>query len=136
MKKFMWVILALTFIGGCTGLAFWIIRFCAVSFIKPDPHMWEITFVSESPDAYCYHYSKVCKALSRTTYDIDAMSVEDAEEYDYKPCKLCLEESVRYELDDWGCLLIFPIILVSSVFLNELDKLCRKYKFRNPIVKR
>ena len=107
-------------------ITFWGVRLCANTFATPDSSTWESAYVSESPNAYSYHYSEHCKALMRTTYDIKRLSVDEAESYEYMPCGLCLKESVRYKWDDWAGLFSIP---VGCLLLGLVEKIDKKYKF-------
>lgn len=136
MRKLLVVVLYMALLAGSTFLPFGIVRFCAARFATPKPYMWELTYVSESPNAYCYHYSEDCKALRRTTYDIKFLSVDEAEDCGYEPCSLCLKESVRKQWDDAACLLIFPVSCFIYWVINEIERFHKRYRFRNPIEKR
>lgn len=136
MKNFVGFIFFFTILGGSGAAAFGIVRMCAVLFANPDSSSWEYAFVSESPRAYSYHYSEDCKALRKTEYDIIASSVEEAEDFGYEPCSLCLKESVRYMWDDWACALVFPILCLILWIINKIERFHKLYKLRNPVVKR
>ena len=115
------------------AISIWGLSLCASTFATPDSSTWESAYVSESPNAHSYHYSEHCKALMRTTYDIKRLSVDEAEFYEYMPCSLCLKESVRHQWDGWAGLVSIP---VGCLLLGLVEKINKKYKFRNPIVKR
>lgn len=134
-KNILTGILCISFFMGSTIIPFGIVRFCAAHFATPDPSTWEFAYVSESPNARCYHYSEDCKALSRTSYDIETLSVDEAEIY-YEPCSFCLKESVREKWDDAIGLLFIPVSCLIYWLINKIDLFQKKYKFRNPIVKR
>lgn len=136
MRKLLVVVLYMALLAGSTFLPFGIVRFCAARFATPKPYMWELTYVSESPNAYCYHYSEDCKALRRTTYDIDVLLVDEAEELGYEPCSMCLRESVRKEWDGFACLLMLLVGLLIFWMICKVDRFHREYKFRSPIEKR
>lgn len=114
----------------------WVVRFCAASFAHPDASKWEYAYVSESPHAYRFHYSRECDALRRTSYEVDALSPKEAESHDYTPCKLCLKNSVRYQWDDWAIFLFFPIFGLFVMLIGKMDKFIQSYKFQSPIVRR
>ncbi len=118
------------------GIALWIVRMCASIFATPDSSTWEFAYVSESPNAHRYHYSEQCNALRRTTYDIETLSVDEAEDYDYEPCSLCLKESVREKWDDAAGLVFIPVSCLLFGLINKIEQFSKKYKLRNPIVKR
>lgn len=136
MKSIIGFIAFCAILTGSAFIPFWIVRFCAVHFAVPDPTTWEFAYISESPNARCYHYSEDCKALRRTSYDIEMLSVDEAEDYDYEPCNICLKESVQKKWDDVACLLIFPLFCLLFALVNKIDQFNKKYKLRNPIVKR
>ena len=121
---------------GCGFITFGIVRFCAARFATPDPSTWEFAYVSESPNAHRYHYSEHCKALRRTTYDIEMLSVDEAEDYEYEPCGLCLKESVREQWDDAAGVVFIPVSCLLFGLINKIDQFNKKYKLRNQIVKR
>lgn len=135
MKDFVGFVSFLAFLAGSVFIAFGIVRFCAAHFATPDPSTWEFAYVSESPNARCYHYSEDCKALRRTSYDIETLSIDEAEKY-YEPCSICLKESVRRQWDDAVGLLFIPVSCLIYWLINKIDIFNKKYKFRNPIVKR
>lgn len=112
------------------------VRFCAARFAKPDPNTWEYAYVSESPNAHRYHYSEQCKALSRTVYDIEELSVDEAEFYEYEPCGICLKESTRRRWDGVVGFLAFPVGWLLYWLIIKVECVCKKYKLRNPIVRR
>lgn len=118
------------------GIALWIVRMCASIFATPDSSTWEFAYVSESPNAHRYNYSEQCNALRRTTYDIETLSVDEAEDYDYEPCSLCLKESVREKWDDAAGLVFIPVSCLLFGLINKIEQFSKKYKLRNPIVKR
>lgn len=124
----------------CLGLSvfisFQIVRVCAALFATPDASTWEFAYVSESPNAYSFHYSENCNALRKTTYDIELMSVEEAEDYDYEPCRLCLKESKRKQWDDAAGVLFIPVSCLIFWLINKIGRFHKEYKFRNPIIKR
>lgn len=136
MKDFVGFITFLAFIGSSMFIAIGIARICATLFATPDTSTWEFAYVSESPNAHSFHYSEDCNALRKTTYDIELMSVEEAEDYDYEPCRLCLKESKRKQWDDASVVLFFPVSCLVYWLINKIDRFRKEYKFRNPIVKR
>lgn len=121
---------------GSAFISFGIVRFCAARFATPDPTTWEFAYVSESPNARCFHYSEDCRALGRTTYEIEAFSVDEAEGYGYEPCALCLKGSVREKWNDAAGLLFIPVSCLLFGLVNKMNQLCKKYKLRTPIVER
>ncbi len=129
-------ILFLAFLAGSMLISFGIVRFCAMNFATPDPSTWEFAYVSESPNARCYHYSEDCKALRRTYYDIETLSVDEAEDYDYEPCSFCLKESAHKKWDNAIGFLFMPVSCLMYWLINKIGLFNKKYKFRNPIVKR
>ena len=98
-----------------------LVRACAVTFATPNSHYWEIAYASESPNAKCYHKDEDCKYLKNTRYDIDILSVEEAEEFALIPCKHCLKNSVRYQYDEIGALLIAPIAGFLLWIIHKLE---------------
>lgn len=130
------VIFSLLFIFGSMYISLMSLRFCAARFASPDTSTWEFAYVSESPNAHSYHYSENCKALRNTSYNIETLSIEEAEDYDYVPCNICLKESARYQWDDAVGLLFIPVSCMIYWLINKIDLFHKKYKFRNPIVKR
>lgn len=124
------------FLIGSGVIALGIVRFCAAHFATPDSSTWEYAYVSESPNAHRYHYSEQCNALQRTTFDIEVMSVDEAEDYDYEPCSLCLKESVGEQWDDAAGFLFIPVSCFIYWIINKIDLFHKKYKFRSPIVRR
>lgn len=74
--------------------------------------------------------------LRRTTYDIEMLSVDEAEDYEYEPCGLCLKESVREQWDDAAGVVFIPVSCLLFGLINKIDQFNKKYKLRNPIVKR
>lgn len=123
-------------IAGSMAFAVGTTRCCASRFASPDTSTWEFAYVSESPNARCYHYSEQCKALRRTTYEIETLSVDEAEDYDYEPCSLCLKESVREKWDDAAGVIFIPVSCLLFGLVNKIGRFRKKYKFRNPIVKK
>lgn len=123
-------------LAGSMAIALWIVRLFASIFATPDSSTWEFAYVSESPNAHRYHYSEQCNALRRTTYDIETLSVDEAEDYDYEPCSLCLKESVREKWDDAAGLVFIPVSCLLFGLINKIEQFSKKYKLRNPIVKR
>lgn len=136
MKTVIGFIAYFAFLAGSMAIALGIVRLCASLFATPDSSTWEYVYVSESPNAYSYHCSENCKALRKTSYDIEILPVEKAEDYGYEPCKLCLKESVRKQWDDAVGLVLFPVCLVLYWLISKIDQFSKKYKLRNPIVKR
>lgn len=130
------IILFLFWIGSSTFLSFQIVRFCASTFAEPDSYSWEYAYVSESPNAKCYHKEEDCKYLKSTKYDIVFLSVDEAEDYDLAPCKHCLKNSVKYQYDEFGCILITPVAAVLLWLISKLEKLFKSYTLRSPIIKR
>ena len=136
MKHIIGLILYFAFLGVSMAISFGIVRYCAVLFATPDTSVWEFAYVSESPNAHRYHYSKDCKALRKTSYDIETLSVSEAEDYDYQPCNLCLEKSIRYQWDDAVGLFFIPVSCLIYGLINRIDQFCKKYKLRTPIIRR
>ncbi len=136
MKSVVEYIACLSILAGSMGIALGIVRLCASIFATPDSSTWEFAYVSESPNAHRYHYSELCNALRRTTYDIKTLSVDEAEDYDYEPCSLCLKESVREKWDDAAGLVFIPVSCWIFGLINKIDQFSKKYRLRNPIVKR
>lgn len=136
MKSVVGFIAFFAVLAVCMGIALWIVRMCASIFATPDSSTWESAYVSESPNAHRYHYSEQCNALRRTTYDIETLSVDEAEDYDYEPCSLCLKESVREKWDDAAGLVFIPVSCLLFGLINKIEQFSKKYKLRNPIVKR
>lgn len=120
----------------CMGISLWIVRLCAGAFATPEPDTWEFAYVSESPNAHCYHYSKHCISLRRTNYEIERLSVDEAEDYDYEPCKLCLRESAKEKWDDAAGLVFIPISCLVFWLIDKFFQFRKKYKLRSPIVKK
>lgn len=118
------------------AIALGIVRFCAGKFATPDSSAWEFAYVSGSPNAHRYHYSEDCKALRKTSYGIETLSVEDAEDHDYEPCKLCLKETVSKQWDYAAVILFIPISCLIFGLIEKISQFHKKYKFRNPIVER
>lgn len=135
MKSVVGFITAISILAASMGIALWIVRLCASIFATPDSSTWEFAYVSESPNAHRYHYSEQCNALRRTTYDIEILSVDEAEDYDYEPCSLCLKESVREKWDDAAGLVFIPVSCLLFGLINKIEQFSKKYKLRNPIVK-
>lgn len=129
-------ILFVSLLIGSAFLSYGIVRFCAACFATSDPTTWEVAYVSESPNAHRYHYSEHCKALTRTTYNIEMLSVDEAEDYEYEPCGLCLKESVRKQWDDAAGVVFIPVSCLLFGLINKIDQFNKKCKLRNPIVKR
>lgn len=136
MKSVVGFIAAISILAVSMGIALWIVRICASIFATPDSSTWEFAYVSESPNAHRYHYSEQCNALRRTTYDIETLSVDEAEDYDYEPCGLCLKESAREKWDDAAGLVFIPVSCLLFGLINKIEQFSKKYKLRNPIVKR
>lgn len=136
MKSIVEYIAFFTLLGGSMAIAFVIVRFCASLFASPDTSSWEIVYVSESPNAHRYHYSEQCDALRRNTYEIENLSVDEAELYDYEPCAICLKESARTKWDEAVGLVFIPVSCLIFWLINKIDQLSKKYKLQNPIVKR
>lgn len=118
------------------AIAFGIVRFCASMFATPNTYTWEFAYVSESPNAHRFHYTERCKALQRTTYEIETLSVDDAEDYGYEPCSLCLKESARTKWDEAAGLVFIPVSCLIFWIINKIDHFSKKYKLQNPIVRR
>lgn len=123
-------------LAGSATIALWVVGLCAGIFATPDSSTWEFAYVSESHNAHRYHYSEQCNALRRTTYNIETLSVDEAEDYGYEPCSLCLKESVREKWDDAAGLVFIPVSCLIFGLINKIERLRKKYKLRNPIVKR
>lgn len=136
MKSVVGFIAFFAILAGSMAIALWVVRLCANIFATPDSSTWEYAYVSESPNAHRYHYSEHCKALRRTTYDIKMLSVDEAEDYEYEPCGLCLKESVRKQWDDAAGLVFIPVSCLLFGLINKIEQFSKKYKLRNPIVKR
>lgn len=135
MKDVLGFILFFVFLGISWAISLGIVQYCAVLFATPDTSTWEFAYVSESPNAYSYHYSDDCKALRKTSYDIETLSVNDAEFYEYEPCRLCLKKSIRYQWDDTAGLIFIPISCLIYALINKIILISKKYKLRNPIVR-
>lgn len=135
MKSVVGFIAVFAVLAVSMGIALRIVRMCASIFATPDSSTWEFAYVSESPNAHRYHYSEQCNALRRTTYDIETLSVDEAEDYDYEPCSLCLKESVREKWDDAAGLVFIPVSCLLFGLINKIEQFSKKYKLRNPIVK-
>lgn len=129
-------ILFVAFLGGSMGIALGTVRLCAILFATPDSSTWDFAYVSESPNAHRYHYSEQCNALRRTTYNIRTLTMDEVEDYDYEPCNLCLKESVRKKWDDAAGLVFIPVSCLIFGLINKIEQFSKKYKLRNPIVKR
>lgn len=136
MKSMVEFILFFAFLGVSMAVTFGIVRYCAVLFATPDTSTWEFAYVSESPNAHRYHYSMDCKALRNTSYDIETLSVNEAEDYDYQPCGLCLKKSIRYQWDDAVGLLFIPVSCLIYGLINKINQFHKKYKLRTPIIRR
>ena len=136
MKKVVGVILFFAFLGVSMTISFGIVRYCAVLFATPNTSVWEFAYVSESPNAHKYHYSEDCKALRKTPYDIEMLSVREAEDYDYQPCNLCLEKLTRYQWDDAVGLFFIPVSCLILCLIDKIDQFRKKYKFHTPIIRR
>lgn len=128
MKSVVEFIAFFAVLAGSMAIALWVVRLCVSMFATPDSSTWEFAYVSESPNAYCYHYSEQCNALRRTTYDIETLSVDEAEDYDYEPCGLCLKESVREKWDDAAGWLFIPVSCVIFGLINKIEQFSKKYK--------
>lgn len=118
------------------GISLGIVRFCASMFATPDLYTWEFAYVSESPNAHRFHYTDQCRALQRTTYEIETLSVDEAVDYDYEPCSLCLKKSTQEKWDDAAGLFFIPVSCLIFWMIDKLDKFTKKYKLRSPIVRR
>lgn len=68
-----------------------IVRLCASVFAKPDPHPyhWITVYVSQSPNAQCYHRKKDCKGLDRCSKEVIKVTKVYAEENGRTKCKWC-----------------------------------------------
>ena len=51
----------------------------------------ETVFVCTSPGAKAYHVSEDCMGLSNCSYEIEEISIEEAEDLDRRPCRMCIE---------------------------------------------
>lgn len=60
-------------------------------FITPQMCETENVYICTSPKAYAYHKNENCKFLKRCSYEIKAISIEDAKRKGYKPCKSCVK---------------------------------------------
>lgn len=136
MRSIVGFIAFFAFLASSMAIALGIVRLGASIFATPNPNLWEFVYVSDSPNAHRYHYSNNCKALSKTSYNIELLTIEEAEDYDYEPCKLCLEASVSHQWDEAAGILFFPVSCLVYWLINATHKFCKKYKFRNPIVRR
>ena len=136
MKSLVEFIIGFALLGVSAIVALGIVRFCANIFATPDTDTWEFAYVSESPNARHFHYSEECKALRRTTYEIEILSVDEAEDYEYEPCSLCLKESAREKWDDVADIIFIPVSCLIVGLINKIEQFNKKYKLRNPIVKR
>ena len=136
MKSVVGFIAFFALLGGSMAIALGIVRFCASMFASPDIYTWEFAYVSESPNAHRFHYTEQCKALRRTNCKIETLSVDEAADYDYEPCSLCMKESVREKWDDVAGLVFIPVSCLMFWLINKIDQISKKYKLRNPIVKR
>lgn len=121
-------------------ISFQIPQFAASHFAVPNSSTWEFAYVSESPNAHCYHYSEDCTTLQNTLYNIEMLTVENAENLDYEPCKVCLKEAVCYQWNDVSCFLFIPIswllFLLINLLIKKQEHLTKTFKLRNPLVKR
>lgn len=113
-----------------------IVRVIAIFFAEPNSYSWEFAYVSESPNATKYHESRDCKYLKQTSYKIELMSVEEAEDEELQPCKHCLKTSVSKQFDEYSALLMLPVFCLLLWGLEKIDKLLKEYTLRNPIVKK
>lgn len=136
MRSVVGFVAFLALLGVSMAIAFGIVRFCASMFATPDIYTWEFAYVSESPNAHRFHYTAQCKALQRTTYEIETLSVDDAEDYGYEPCSLCLKASVKDKWDDAAGLVFIPVSCLIFWLINKIDQFSKKYKLQNPIVRR
>lgn len=136
MKTVIGFIAVIAFYGVIMAISLGIVRFFAGMFAEPNVYRWEIAYVSESPNARCFHYTEQCKALRHTTYEIESLSVDDAEDCGYEPCSLCLKESARKNWDDAAEFVFFPVIGLILLLIHKIDKFSKKYQFRSPIAKR
>ena len=59
------------------------------SFVALQTSEQESVYICTSPKAYAYHKNEDCKFLKRCSYEIKAISIEDAKRKGYKPCKSC-----------------------------------------------
>ena len=136
MKSIVGFILFFAFLAGSMAIALWIVRSCASIFATPNANTWEYAYISESPNAHRFHYSEDCMSLRHSIYNIEMLTVDDAENYGYKPCRLCLKQSVREKWDDAAGLVFIPVSCFIFWMLNKIDQFHKRYQFRNPIVKR
>ena len=113
------------------------VRFFSARFAEPTSKFWEDAYYSTSPRATKYHYSKDCKFLNSTRFEIEDTYIEDAEKWlDLEPCKNCLEYSKKFQNDDLIFLVTVPvaIFLIWSYF--RILKISKNYKFQSPLIKR
>lgn len=113
------------------------VRLCAKIFAEPKPWMWEAAYVSHSPNAKCYHYSDHCNSLVNTSYQIDIVTVSEAEDdLGRCACKLCIEESRKHSYDKAVWYLYTPMLILLIGTLALIEKFTKKYTLRNPIIKK
>lgn len=136
MRSFVGFIAFFALLGVSMAIALGIVRVCASIFATPDIYTWEIAYVSESPNAHLFHYTAQCKTLLRTTYEIETLSVDEAEDYGYEPCSLCLKESARTKWDEATGLVFIPVSCLLFWLINKIDQFSEKYKLQNPIIRR
>ena len=101
-----------------------IVRLCASVFAKPDPHPyhWITVYVSQSPNAQCYHRKKDCEGLQHTRYDIVDMFIDEAEELGKRPCEYCMEEDRRHRYDDAADWIYWPVVILMFMPIVIYDR--------------
>ena len=101
-----------------------IVRLCALVFAKPDPYPchWYSVYVSQSPNAQCYHHKIDCEGLQHTKYDIVEMFIDEAEELGKRPCTYCIEEDRRHRYDDAADWIYWPVMILMFMPIVLYDQ--------------
>ena len=129
MKSILGCLAFVLFVAVSMFISHCIVRFSAKTFAEPDYTKWEEVYVSESPNAHRFHCSSDCKALKKTSYNIELLTVEEAEVEGFEPCQLCLKESCQHQWDEWVVFIFIPVSCLVYFLLGKVWKFIKKYKF-------
>lgn len=127
-EKILFGVLAFVIMVSSYPASLGIARLCASVFAEPNLYSWDFVYVSQSPNAHCYHHDLKCEGLRQSKYEIDNILLSEAEDMGRRPCTYCLEKDKLHQFDDAAPYLIMPVIALMCLPFIIYDRIRARKK--------